>query len=256
MPPLPAGDRVAGPRSGRRRRDGGIAPAAPAGQARRRVPGDSTAGRRVVARHRARLRSAPRGGPRPLQDPGEGRHRRSHGGRRVWPRWSAVPLVEPCRPPTGCSPSVDRVGRGTDGVDVVGPVGGGAGVDRCVRAAARVGRGARGAAHRGRESRASASTSTIRTIPQEAFLEVDAVSFTKGCFIGQELVCRIDSRGHVNRFLRRLSLPGTTVPPRRRRAGGATTRSSARSRARPWCPAKTASSPWPWCAARSSRPPT
>jgi folate-binding protein YgfZ len=52
------------------------------------------------------------------------------------------------------------------------------------------------------------------TIPQEAGLEVEAVSFTKGCFIGQELVCRIDSRGHVNRFLRRLSLPGTTVPPR------------------------------------------
>ena len=41
-------------------------------------------------------------------------------------------------------------------------------------------------------------------IPQEAFLEIDAVSFTKGCFIGQELVCRIDSRGHVNRFLRHL----------------------------------------------------
>ncbi|MBK5287019.1 MAG: hypothetical protein JJE46_01000 [Acidimicrobiia bacterium] len=39
-------------------------------------------------------------------------------------------------------------------------------------------------------------------IPQEAMLEQDAVSFTKGCFIGQELVCRIDSRGHVNRFLR------------------------------------------------------
>ncbi|HEU5308813.1 MAG TPA: hypothetical protein VFW97_15915, partial [Acidimicrobiia bacterium] len=43
------------------------------------------------------------------------------------------------------------------------------------------------------------------TIPQEAFLEQDAVSFTKGCFIGQELVCRIDSRGHVNRFLRRVA---------------------------------------------------
>jgi len=39
-------------------------------------------------------------------------------------------------------------------------------------------------------------------IPQEAFLERDSVSFTKGCFVGQELVCRIDSRGHVNRFLR------------------------------------------------------
>lgn len=43
-----------------------------------------------------------------------------------------------------------------------------------------------------------------RTIPQEAGLELDSVSFTKGCFVGQELVCRIDSRGHVNRFLRRL----------------------------------------------------
>lgn len=45
-----------------------------------------------------------------------------------------------------------------------------------------------------------------RTIPQEAFLELDAVSFTKGCFVGQELVCRIDTRGHVNRYLRRLRL--------------------------------------------------
>jgi tRNA-modifying protein YgfZ len=43
-----------------------------------------------------------------------------------------------------------------------------------------------------------------RTIPQEAGLEGDAVSFTKGCFVGQELVCRIDTRGHVNRLLRRL----------------------------------------------------
>jgi len=42
------------------------------------------------------------------------------------------------------------------------------------------------------------------TIPQEAGVESDAVSFTKGCFVGQELVCRIDSRGHVNRHLRRL----------------------------------------------------
>lgn len=52
------------------------------------------------------------------------------------------------------------------------------------------------------------------TIPQEAFLEQDAVSFTKGCFIGQELVCRIDTRGHVNRFLRRLRLADAEVPPR------------------------------------------
>ncbi len=51
------------------------------------------------------------------------------------------------------------------------------------------------------------------TIPQEAFLERDAVSFTKGCFLGQELVCRIDTRGHVNRFLRRLTCVAGDVPP-------------------------------------------
>jgi tRNA-modifying protein YgfZ len=47
-----------------------------------------------------------------------------------------------------------------------------------------------------------------RTIPQEAGLERTAVSFTKGCFVGQELVCRIDTRGHVNRVLRRLRVDG------------------------------------------------
>jgi folate-binding protein YgfZ len=51
------------------------------------------------------------------------------------------------------------------------------------------------------------------TIPQEAFLEQDAVSFTKGCFIGQELVCRIDSRGHVNRFLRTFTAIDGDWPP-------------------------------------------
>lgn len=43
-----------------------------------------------------------------------------------------------------------------------------------------------------------------RTIAQEAFLDETAVSFTKGCFVGQELVCRIDTRGHINRTLRRV----------------------------------------------------
>lgn len=56
-----------------------------------------------------------------------------------------------------------------------------------------------------------------RTIPQEAFLELDAVSFTKGCFLGQELVCRIDTRGHVNRHLRAFAIEpagdDTTPPP-------------------------------------------
>ena len=50
------------------------------------------------------------------------------------------------------------------------------------------------------------------TIPQEAYLDLDAVSFTKGCFLGQELVARIDSRGHVNRLLRRLRVPDGASP--------------------------------------------
>jgi tRNA-modifying protein YgfZ len=49
-------------------------------------------------------------------------------------------------------------------------------------------------------------------IPQEAFLERDAVSFTKGCFLGQELVCRIDTRRHVNRQLRGLVVDGDDEP--------------------------------------------
>jgi folate-binding protein YgfZ len=48
-----------------------------------------------------------------------------------------------------------------------------------------------------------------RTIPAETGLVDQAVSFTKGCFTGQELVARIDSRGgHVPRHLRLLELDG------------------------------------------------
>jgi folate-binding protein YgfZ len=53
-----------------------------------------------------------------------------------------------------------------------------------------------------------------KTIPQEAFLDRDAVSFSKGCFLGQELVCRIDTRGHVNKYLRRLTVAEGEDPPR------------------------------------------
>jgi len=50
------------------------------------------------------------------------------------------------------------------------------------------------------------------TIPQETGLVTEAVSFTKGCFVGQELVARIDSRGRVNRMLRRLTIRGLAPP--------------------------------------------
>ncbi|MDF1594480.1 MAG: glycine cleavage T C-terminal barrel domain-containing protein [Acidimicrobiia bacterium] len=52
------------------------------------------------------------------------------------------------------------------------------------------------------------------TIPQESGLVPEAVSFTKGCYLGQELVARIDSRGHVNRRLRGLVVEENLLPPR------------------------------------------
>ncbi len=51
------------------------------------------------------------------------------------------------------------------------------------------------------------------TIPQEADVVEGAVSFTKGCYLGQELVARIDSRGHVNRHLRAVVLEDNVLPP-------------------------------------------
>lgn len=51
-----------------------------------------------------------------------------------------------------------------------------------------------------------------KTIPQESGLVAEAVSFTKGCYLGQELVARIDTRGRVNRHLRGVLLSGPALP--------------------------------------------
>jgi len=50
------------------------------------------------------------------------------------------------------------------------------------------------------------------TIPQEAGLNERAVSFTKGCYVGQETVARLHYKGKPNRHLRglKLSEPGRT----------------------------------------------
>ena len=54
---------------------------------------------------------------------------------------------------------------------------------------------------------------TERTIPAEAGVVDRSVSFTKGCYTGQELVARIDSRGgNVPRRLRGLVLDGEGLP--------------------------------------------
>jgi folate-binding protein YgfZ len=48
-------------------------------------------------------------------------------------------------------------------------------------------------------------------IPQEAGLNERAVSFTKGCYVGQETVARLYYRGKPNRHLRGLRLSGTAA---------------------------------------------
>ena len=70
---------------------------------------------------------------------------------------------------------------------------------------------------------------TEDTIPLEAGIEDRAISFTKGCYVGQEIVARLDARGgNVNKALRGLRLsaparPGTPVTADGREIGRVTT---------------------------------
>ncbi len=52
-----------------------------------------------------------------------------------------------------------------------------------------------------------------RVLPAEVGLDERAISFTKGCYPGQEPVARLHYRGHPNRGLRVVELPGEDVPP-------------------------------------------
>jgi folate-binding protein YgfZ len=51
-----------------------------------------------------------------------------------------------------------------------------------------------------------------KTLPQETGL-MKALSFSKGCYLGQEIVERIRARGHVNRKLEMIELPGSEPSP-------------------------------------------
>ena len=51
-------------------------------------------------------------------------------------------------------------------------------------------------------------------LAQEVDLDrLQAISFTKGCYTGQETVARVHFRGHVNRLLRGLRFSDAIVPP-------------------------------------------
>jgi folate-binding protein YgfZ len=49
-------------------------------------------------------------------------------------------------------------------------------------------------------------------LPQEADRDPEAISFTKGCYLGQETVARLDALGQVQKKLVRWRLPGAELP--------------------------------------------
>ena len=49
-------------------------------------------------------------------------------------------------------------------------------------------------------------------LPQEIGRDSEAISFTKGCYLGQETVARIDALGHVNQRLSTVRFAGSLVP--------------------------------------------
>jgi hypothetical protein len=53
---------------------------------------------------------------------------------------------------------------------------------------------------------------TADNFPQELDRNASAISFTKGCYLGQETVARIDALGHVNRLLVGCSFEPSTIP--------------------------------------------
>ncbi len=53
---------------------------------------------------------------------------------------------------------------------------------------------------------------TADNLPQEVRRDAAAICTTKGCYLGQEVVARIDCRGHVNRYLVGLILSAREVP--------------------------------------------
>lgn len=51
-----------------------------------------------------------------------------------------------------------------------------------------------------------------KTLPQELGRDARAISFTKGCYLGQETVARLDALGHVNRRLVLLAIAAPHPP--------------------------------------------
>jgi len=59
----------------------------------------------------------------------------------------------------------------------------------------------------------SGSEITGEYFPMETGLETGWISYTKGCYLGQETISRLHHMGHVNRYLRGLLLGDADPPP-------------------------------------------
>jgi folate-binding protein YgfZ len=53
---------------------------------------------------------------------------------------------------------------------------------------------------------------TAENLTQEVGRDERAISFVKGCYLGQETVARIDALGHVNKILKGFTIEATRVP--------------------------------------------
>ncbi len=53
---------------------------------------------------------------------------------------------------------------------------------------------------------------TADNLPQEVNRDSQAISFKKGCYLGQETVARIDAIGHVNRLIVGIRFGGSRIP--------------------------------------------
>lgn len=49
-------------------------------------------------------------------------------------------------------------------------------------------------------------------LPQEVARDEQAISFNKGCYLGQETVARLDAMGHVNRMLTGIKIDDASLP--------------------------------------------
>ena len=108
---------------------------------------------------------------------------------------------------------IRRLGQGGDGYQIQVASGlGGAVAERL--AAAGVPRGELATLEALRIESAYPAPADIppKTLPQELGRDARAISFTKGCYLGQETVARLDALGHVNRRLALVAIEAPSPP--------------------------------------------